>query len=158
MESPCEARMPRLSSKSGILNPAGVLPPGAAKRPTQLTPVSAGRTSRQGPRPSGERHILEQFPGLHSWWVIPHTDLSFLFCDHLLLNNRTRDAEAQAGRHAHRAAARSRNAPTNVVNLMDALRRSVEAEKSAAARGKAADEKTAKEPERRTGKGARKAG
>jgi DNA end-binding protein Ku len=48
-------------------------------------------------------------------------------------------------------------APTNVVNLMDALRRSVEAEKPA--RGKAADrKKPAKEPERRPAKGARKAG
>ncbi len=49
--------------------------------------------------------------------------------------------------------------PTNVVNLMDALRRSVKAEKPTAARGKAADrKKPAKEPERRAGKGARKAG
>jgi DNA end-binding protein Ku len=48
--------------------------------------------------------------------------------------------------------------PTNVVNLMDALRRSIDAEKPAAARGKAADrKKPAKEAERRTGK-ARKAG
>ncbi len=50
-------------------------------------------------------------------------------------------------------------APTNVVNLMDALRRSVEAEKPAAARGKAAErKKPAKEPERRPAKAARKAG
>jgi len=49
-------------------------------------------------------------------------------------------------------------APTNVVNLMDALRRSVEAEKPAA-RGKAAErKKPAKEAERRPAKGARKAG
>jgi len=42
---------------------------------------------------------------------------------------------------------------------MDALRRSVKAEKPTAARGKAADrKKPAKEPERRAGKGARKAG
>ena len=45
-------------------------------------------------------------------------------------------------------------APTNVVNLMDALRRSIDAEKPArAAPGKAADrKKPAKEPERRPGK------
>jgi DNA end-binding protein Ku len=50
-------------------------------------------------------------------------------------------------------------APTNVVNLMDALRRSVEGEKPAAARGKAAErKKPGKEPERRPAKGARKAG
>jgi DNA end-binding protein Ku len=51
-------------------------------------------------------------------------------------------------------------APTNVVNLMDALRRSVEAEKPArGAPSKAAErKKPAKEAERRTGKGARKAG
>jgi hypothetical protein len=49
-------------------------------------------------------------------------------------------------------------APTNVVNLMDALRRSVGAEKPAAARGKAAErKKTAKEAEQRPAKGARKA-
>jgi DNA end-binding protein Ku len=49
--------------------------------------------------------------------------------------------------------------PSNVLNLMDALRRSVEAEKPTAARGKAADrKKPAKEPERRPAKGARKAG
>src|SRR5438034_10729574 len=41
-------------------------------------------------------------------------------------------------------------APTNVVNLMVALRRSVEAEKPATARVKASErKKTAKEPERR---------
>src|SRR6266700_1597388 len=51
-------------------------------------------------------------------------------------------------------------APTNVVNLMDALRRSVEAEKPGrAAPSKAAErKKPAKEPERRPAKGARKAG
>jgi DNA end-binding protein Ku len=50
-------------------------------------------------------------------------------------------------------------APTNVVNLMDALRRSVEVEKPTAARGKAAErKKPAKETERRPAKGARKAG
>jgi len=50
-------------------------------------------------------------------------------------------------------------APTNVVNLMDALRRSVEGEKPTAARGKAADrKKPAKEADRRPAKGARKAG
>jgi DNA end-binding protein Ku len=49
--------------------------------------------------------------------------------------------------------------PTNVVNLMDALRRSIEGEKPVAGRGKAAErKKPAKEAERRTGKGARKAG
>jgi len=48
-------------------------------------------------------------------------------------------------------------APTNVVNLMDALRRSVEAEKPAAP-GKAERKKAAKEPERRPAKRARKAG
>ncbi len=48
-------------------------------------------------------------------------------------------------------------APTNVVNLMDALRRSVEGEKPAAARSETAKrKKVAKEAERRTGK--RKAG
>jgi len=47
-------------------------------------------------------------------------------------------------------------APTNVVNLMDALRRSVEAEKPAAP-GKAERKKAAKEPERRPAKRARKA-
>jgi non-homologous end joining protein Ku len=41
--------------------------------------------------------------------------------------------------------------PTNVVNLMDALRRSIEAEKPA-------EQKKPEEAERRTGKGARKAG
>jgi len=46
-------------------------------------------------------------------------------------------------------------APTNVVNLMDALRRSVEGEKPAA-RGKSADrKKPAKEPERRPAKARR---
>ena len=50
-------------------------------------------------------------------------------------------------------------APTNVVNLMDALRRSVEGEKPAAGRGKAVDrKKPAKEAERRPAQGARKAG
>ena len=51
-------------------------------------------------------------------------------------------------------------APTNVVNLMDALRRSVDAEKPGrAAPSKAAEgKKPAKEPERRPAKGARKAG
>jgi DNA end-binding protein Ku len=50
-------------------------------------------------------------------------------------------------------------APTNVVNLMDALRRSVEAERPAAALSKAAErKKAAKQPEQRAGKGARKAG
>ncbi len=49
-------------------------------------------------------------------------------------------------------------APTNVVNLMDALRRSVEGEKPAASRGKTAAKKPAKEAERRPTKGARKAG
>jgi DNA end-binding protein Ku len=50
-------------------------------------------------------------------------------------------------------------APTNVVNLMDALRRSVEGEKPAAGRGKAVDrKKPAKEAERRPAKGARKVG
>jgi len=51
-------------------------------------------------------------------------------------------------------------APTNVVNLMDALRRSVDAEKPGrAAPSKAAKQKKpAKEPERRPAKGARKAG
>jgi DNA end-binding protein Ku len=48
-------------------------------------------------------------------------------------------------------------APTNVVNLMDALRRSVEAEKPATARGKVADRKKTG-PERRSAKVARKAG
>ncbi len=48
-------------------------------------------------------------------------------------------------------------APTNVVNLMDALRRSVEAEKPAAA-GKVERKKPAKETERRQGKRVRKAG
>src|SRR5438034_11839306 len=49
-------------------------------------------------------------------------------------------------------------ASTNVVNLMDALRRSVDAERPSSARGKAAERmKPAKEPERRP-KGARKAG
>ncbi len=44
-------------------------------------------------------------------------------------------------------------APTNVVNLMDALRRSVEAERPAATRGKSVDrKKPAKEPERRVGR------
>ncbi len=44
--------------------------------------------------------------------------------------------------------------PTNVVNLMDALRRSVEAEKPTAARGKAAErKKLAKEAERRPARG-----
>jgi non-homologous end joining protein Ku len=48
---------------------------------------------------------------------------------------------------------------TDEVNLMDALRRSIEAEKPGAARGKAADrKKPAKQAERRPGKGARKAG
>jgi DNA end-binding protein Ku len=47
-------------------------------------------------------------------------------------------------------------APTNVVNLMDVLRRSVEADKPVA-RGKAADRKKTA-PERRSAKGARKAG
>jgi DNA end-binding protein Ku len=50
-------------------------------------------------------------------------------------------------------------APTNVINLMDALRRSVEAERPSAARGKAAErKKPAKETERRPAKGARRAG
>ena len=50
-------------------------------------------------------------------------------------------------------------APSNVVNLMDALRRSVEAEKPAGARGKAGErKKAAKDTERRPAKGARKAG
>ncbi len=50
-------------------------------------------------------------------------------------------------------------APTKVVNLMDALHRSVEAERPTAAQAKAADrKKPAKEPERRSVKGARKAG
>ncbi len=49
-------------------------------------------------------------------------------------------------------------APTNVVNLMDALRRSVEGEKPAASRGKTAAKNPAKEAERRPTKGARKAG
>jgi DNA end-binding protein Ku len=50
-------------------------------------------------------------------------------------------------------------APTNVVNLMDALRRSVEAEKPGrAAPNKAVErKKSVKEPERRSSK-ARKAG
>jgi len=49
--------------------------------------------------------------------------------------------------------------PTNVVNLMDALRRSIDAEKPAATRVKGAErKKPAKEPERRPAKGARKAG
>src|SRR5438128_1055418 len=49
--------------------------------------------------------------------------------------------------------------PTNVVNLMDALRRSIDAEKPVAVRGKAAErKKPAKEAERRPAKGARKAG
>jgi DNA end-binding protein Ku len=49
-------------------------------------------------------------------------------------------------------------APANVVNLMDALRRSVEGEKPAA-RAKGADrKKPAKPPERRAAKAARKAG
>jgi hypothetical protein len=44
--------------------------------------------------------------------------------------------------------------PTNVVNLMDALRRSVDAERPAAARGKAAERKKPEdEPERRPAKG-----
>jgi len=51
-------------------------------------------------------------------------------------------------------------APSNVVNLMDALRRSVEAERPGrAGASKPADrKKLAKEPERRPAKGARKAG
>lgn len=49
-------------------------------------------------------------------------------------------------------------APTNVVNLIDALRRSIDAEQPAASRGKAAAKKPAKEAERRPTKGARKAG
>ncbi len=49
--------------------------------------------------------------------------------------------------------------PTNVVNLVDALRRSIEAEKPAAAGGKPADrKKPAKAAERRPAKGARKVG
>jgi DNA end-binding protein Ku len=49
-------------------------------------------------------------------------------------------------------------APTNVVNLMEALRRSVETERPTGARGKAAERKKAtKEAERGSGK-ARKAG
>src|SRR6266702_1067672 len=49
-------------------------------------------------------------------------------------------------------------APTNVVNLMDALRRSVESEKPVTARGKAAEwKKPAKELGPRAGKGTRKA-
>jgi DNA end-binding protein Ku len=49
-------------------------------------------------------------------------------------------------------------APANVVNLMDALRRSVEGEKPAS-RAKGADrKKAAKQPERRPAKAARKAG
>jgi len=50
-------------------------------------------------------------------------------------------------------------APTKVGNLMDALYRSVEAERPTAAQAKAADrKKPAKEPERRLVTGARKAG
>jgi DNA end-binding protein Ku len=50
-------------------------------------------------------------------------------------------------------------APANVVNLMDALRRSIDVERPAASRSKAADrKKPAKEPQRRSAKGARKAG
>src|SRR5260370_25676344 len=49
-------------------------------------------------------------------------------------------------------------APTNVVNLMDALRRSVEGEKPGRAAASKSAKKSAKEPERRPAKGARKAG
>jgi DNA end-binding protein Ku len=48
--------------------------------------------------------------------------------------------------------------PTNVINLMDALRRSIDAEMPVAARGKAANrKKPAKEAERRPAKRARRA-
>jgi DNA end-binding protein Ku len=49
-------------------------------------------------------------------------------------------------------------APTNVVNLMDALRRSIEGEKPAARPKDAGRKKPARQPERRPAKAARKAG